>query len=1366
MSEVVHRISGLSPERLEVLRQRLGRKAANVGNAIPRRPGSETLAPLSYSQERLWLIDQLWPGSSAYNMPGALRIAGALCLEALRASLVEIVRRQETLRTRFSDSDGTPWQEVLEASLFQLREVDLDGLEQMEREPLIRRLVEEDSRRPFELSEGLPFRATLVTQTGGEYVLATVTHHIASDGWSMGIFNRETNKLYDAFSRGEASPLLELGIQYGDYSAWQRTTLSGDKLEQMLAYWRDQLSGLPPLLELPTDRARQARPASSAGSVTVKTSSQVNSKLKETSRRQGVTPFMTALAAFAVMLFKYSGQEDVVIGTPTAGRQRRELEELVGFFVNTLVLRIPMQGNPTFSELVDRVRAVCLGAYSHQEMPFEKLVEELHPERNLSHNPIFQVMFVMQNAPKERAKFGDLRVKRMPAGVGSAKFDLQLTIGENLDALWCEIEYNPDLFDAAAMARMGEHFSNILESAVVGTDKAAKLLSMLGHIERDEITGWAKGERRSHRSKWLHECIESQGGSRPDSVAVDCEGSQLSYRELSRKSNRLAWRLRELGAGLETPVGIFSERSIELVVGLLGILKSGGAFVPLEPSHPAERLEYIRAESGAQLVVAQRHVTKPGGSSIGGKLVELEEITEGSTENTARDENPGVKCDGDNLAYIIYTSGSTGRPKGAMNTHRGIENRIMWMQDEYGLEPGECVLQKTPISFDVSVWEFFWPLTAGGRLMLARPGGHRDSEYLAGLIKEKNISTVHFVPSMLDIFIAEDGLAGCGSLKRVICSGEALSWELMKKFRLASTAELHNLYGPTEAAIEVTKWQCEESAEAVRIGRPIANVTTHVLDDDMELTPAGVTGELYLGGVAVGRGYLGRGDLTAERFGPDGIKGAIGERLYRTGDAVKWTREGDIEYLGRKDQQVKIRGYRIEPGEIEGILREQEDVNEAVVMVRGDERGDSRLVAYIVPRKGSAIDASGLREYLKKKLPVYMVPAGYVLMERLPLTGSGKIDRKGLPPEDGGIRGDDERYVAPRTATEEVLCGILGDVLRMDRVGVCDSFFDLGGHSMLAVRLIARIEKQFGTRLGLSTLIEEPTVEQLAKRLQRPEATTNLSLPVAIQVGGSLRPFFCVHPAGGHVLRYRELARHLGPDQPFYGFQASGLDDDRSPHDDVRSMASDYVAQMMSIQPKGPFCIGGWSFGGIVAFEMAQQLCQRGAQVAFLALLDPTNLKTLPYLESEGELPVLLDFAQDLGIPRKQLRAFLERHPNLALSDPLREVLSQAHSWNLLPAEVELPRLVRHFDVFKTNLTAARRYVAYSYPGHLHIFRAGERFQNDSRDPTLGWGELAGGGLDLHTVAGNHFTMVSEPHVKVLAAELGKCLRLSPASQY
>jgi amino acid adenylation domain-containing protein len=2420
MSNVLDRIGELSPERLEVLRQKLSRKVASAGTAISRRTGGERLAPLSYSQERLWFIDQLWPGSSAYNMPGVLRLEGALCLEALRATLAEIVRRQETLRTRFPAEDGMPRQEVLDAGRFHLSEVDLSGLEKIDQEWQTGHLVEQDSQRPFDLSRGLPFRATLVRLTEREHVLATVTHHIGSDGWSMGIFSRETEKLYEAFAGGRASSLLELGIQYGDYSAWQRKTLSGNRLAELLAYWRERLSGAPPLLELPTDRARHAGRASSAGNFTMRTGPEVSSRLKDTSRRQGATLYMTALAAFAVMLFKYSGQEDVVIGTPIAGRQRKEFEELIGFFVNTLVLRVRMQGNPTFGELLERVRAVCLGAYSHQEMPFEKLVEELHPERSLSHTPIFQVMFLMQNAPKERLGLRGLRVKRMPAGGGSAKFDLEVAIGESRDALWCEIEYSPDLFDEAAIARMGGHFLNILDSAAKGSNKAAKLLSMLGEAERDQIIGWAKGERRVHKSSWLHECIELQADSRRDGIAVDCEGSQLSYRELNRLSNQLGWRLRELGVGLDRPVGIFSERSSELVLGLVGILKAGGAFVPLEPSYPVERLEYFRTESGAQVVVASRgRANGRGASALSGKLVELEDVIGESTENTIRDENLGVRCEGDNLAYIIYTSGSTGRPKGAMNTHRGIENRVSWMQDEYRLEPGEGVLQKTPISFDVSVWEFFWPLTMGGRLILARPEGHRDSAYLAGLIKEKNISTVHFVPSMLETFLAEDGLAGCESLKRVICSGEALSWELMKTFRADSTAELHNLYGPTEAAIDVTKWQCEEAAESVRIGRPIANVTTHVLDDSMELTPEGVAGELYLGGVGVARGYKGRPEMTAERFVPDGISGESGRRLYRTGDVARWRRDGNLECLGRKDYQVKVRGYRIELGEIEGGLREHEAVTDAVVVVREDIPGDKRLVGYVlreqgaeitgselrtylrdrlpeymvpgaivelermplmangkldrnalpapeykskesqeeaeaatpleemiagiygsvlgvetvsvaddffelgghsllatqvisrvrkafgvelplrtifeapsvralagavavarssgvlkvtreikaVSRQGSlalsygqqrlwfidqlepgsslynmptalrlegqlsltvleqsltevvrrhevlrtrfgstegeayqvigrprpvsveqidvtgvgeaeevakvlareegeagfdlsrgrlmrvkvvkvrdgkhlllltmhhivsdgwstgilvrelsklyegflngdgswleeldlqyadyalwqrqwmrgdvledqmrywrerlcgvspldlsadyerpavathrgaavgfllrpeltedlkemsrregvtlfmtllaglqvllsrysgqrdiavgtpianrnrletealigffvntlvlrseirgemtfgqllgevrdgvlgayehqdvpfekvveelqpqrdlsrtplfqtvfvlqnndgtqlkmpglslgalqgvqarkakfeltvdlrerysgvggvieystdlfametiermaghlqmllegiaadpqqnissiqvlpererqqilgdwngttspyprekcihqvfeevaartpdavaviydeevltyaelnrranqlssflkdlgvgpevrvgvcidrsiemvigllgilkagaaylpldpatptdrmsflrqdaqvavlltqqrltdelrahwsrlvcldadwseiqtrniensrteaiatnlayvmytsgstgqpkgtavvhrgvvrlvkevayvdlgpdsvmiqaaplafdastfeiwgvllnggrlavlragaptledigrtvkderpttlwmtaglfhlmvdekledlspvrqllaggdvvssthvnklyrelaettvingygptecttfscchtivredlqrrsipigraiantqiyaldkefelapvgglgelhiggdglsrgylnepgltaerfmpnpfsseagrrlyrtgdkgrysasghveflgrndnqtkirgyrvemaeielalgqhpqvresvalACDAPGgkvivayvlgeegaginvneLREYLKKKLPVYMVPTRYVLMERMPLTSNGKVDRKALPAEDGGTRTDDEGYVPPRTTVEEILCGIWGDLLHLDRVGVRDSFFDLGGHSMLAVRLIARIEKQFGVRLGLSTLIEEPTVEHLAKRLERPESIKSLRLPVAIQDGGSLRPFFCVHPVGGHVLRYKELAQHLGPDQPFYGFQARGLDDDQAPHDDVRSMAADYLSQMLSIQPKGPYSIGGWSFGGIVAFEMAQQLRERGDEVALLALLDPTNPKTLPDSEDEGALPVLLHFAQDLGIPRKRLREFLERRPNMALSDQLSEVLSQARAWNLLPTEVELPRLVRHFEIFKTNLSAARRYVAHPYPGHLNIFRARERLPNDFSDQFLGWGELAGEGLELHAVAGNHSTMVSEPHVKVLAAELGKCLRLS-----
>ncbi len=1045
--------------------------------------GGPGAGPLSFAQERLWFLDRLQPGSSAYNIPLALRISGALDAEVLRRVVGEVVRRQEALRTVFPSVEGVPVQVVRPAGEWRLPVQDVGMLPEQAREAAARQLAQAEARRPFELATGPLLRTRLIRLAADEHLLVVVMHHTIGDGASAGVLLRELSALYPALLAGEPSPLPPLPTRYARWAMRQRERLRGDSLERQLAYWRERLAGLV-VLDLPTDRARPpwrgfrgavhrfTVPATTAGA------------LRAVARAEGATPFMALLAGFDLLLARYSGQEDVAVGTPASNRDGAEMAGVIGLFVNTLVLRTTVVAGEGFRTLLGRVRTAALEAFTHQDLPLERLVEEVQPHRDPSRNPLFQVMLAPQSTRLEPVSVGEATWTPEPVDAGAAIVDLTLYTWERSGGeLSASLEYATDLFEAGTIERMAVHLVEVLRGVAAAPERAVAEVPLLLPAERVQLLEEWAATARAFPERCLHELFAEQAGRTPDAVAVAFEGESLTYAGLEARSDRLAHQLIALGVGPETRVGVCAERSLELVVALLGILKAGAAYVPLDPSYPAERLAYMLEDSGVPVLLAQERLLDriPGHAA---RVVCLDR--DAGRVDAERAEPLPLRAEPDSLAYVIYTSGSTGRPKGAMNAHRGIVNRLLWMQEQYGLTPGDVVLQKTPFSFDVSVWEIFWPLVSGARLVLARPEGHRDPAYLTELIERAGVSTAHFVPPMLQAFLDAGEPARCGSLRRVVCSGEALPYELTERFRAALPGvELHNLYGPTEAAVDVTYWACEaRERRVVPIGRPVANTQLYVLDAGGGLVPVGVPGELYLGGVQVGRGYLGRAELTAERFVPDPFGVKPGARLYRTGDRVRWTAAGEVEFLGRADFQVKIRGFRIEPGEIEAALLEQAGVREAVVLAREGAPGSAgpRLVAYVVPAAGAGVTGAALREQLSRRLPEYMVPGAFVVLERLPLNANGKLDRHVLPvPESASGEG---RYAAPRTAAEEVLAGIWAEVLKVERVGVEDGFFDLGGHSLLATQVASRVRRAFGVEVPLRALFEAPTVAGLAGRIE------------------------------------------------------------------------------------------------------------------------------------------------------------------------------------------------------------------------------------------------------------------------------------------
>jgi amino acid adenylation domain-containing protein len=1037
--------------------------------------------PLSFAQERLWFLDQLRPGEISYNLPFALRLRGALDVDALERSLGEIVRRHDALRTVFREQGGTPLQVVAPFGGFRLTRKDLGHLPVDARQAEVQReLVAEATARPFDLSTGPLFRVSLLRLGAEEHVLLLAQHHVVSDGWSMGVLYRELAALYEAYREGRESPLAELPVQYADYAVWQREQLEGGVLERQLAYWRERLAGAPELLELPTDRPRPPVRTYRGATVPVELSPALLERLQALGRSEGATLYMTLLGAFQVLLAKYSGSEDIVVGSPIAGRTRREVEELIGFFINTLVLRTDLSGDPSFREVLRRAREVTLGAYEHQEVPFERLVAELRPERSMSHTPLFQVILTLQTAGGGIDALPGLSVSPVEAERVSAKFDLSLELTPTSRGLRGGLTYPTDLFDRGTVDRMLGHLEQVLEQVAADADVRLSELELLGPAERALVLEtWNRTEAEVPADRCIHELFEAQAARTPGAMAVRFEEESLTYRELNDRANQLAHHLRGRGVGPEVRVGICLERSLEMVVSLLAVLKAGGAYVPLDPGLPAERLAYMLDDSAVPLVLVQAALRESVPAREGVGVLAVDALAERLAAEPA--ENPAGGAGPDSLAYVIYTSGSTGRPKGVMNQHRGVVNRLVWMQAHFGIGVDDVVLQKTPFGFDVSVWELFWPLQQGACLVMARPDGHRDPLYLQEVIERRGVTTLHFVPSMLQPFVEAVEAGRCASLRHVVCSGEALPPALVRRFhdRFAGPVVLTNLYGPTEAAVDVSCWTCprDGAAGVVPIGRPVWNTALYVLDAALRPVPVGTPGELYIGGVQVARGYLDRPGLTAERFVPDPFPVQGGARLYRTGDRARWRADGAIEYLGRLDHQVKVRGFRIELGEIEAALRPAPGVRDCTVVVREDESGDRRLVAYVV---GEA-EAEALRDRLRRSLPEYMVPSAFVFLEALPLTPNGKLDRKALPAPE--LASAEERYEAPADETEQALAEIWAEVLRVDRVSRRDSFFDLGGHSLSAAQMVSRVRQVLEVKVAVGELFTRPVLKDFAREV-------------------------------------------------------------------------------------------------------------------------------------------------------------------------------------------------------------------------------------------------------------------------------------------
>ena len=1310
--------------------------------------------PLTEAQKEIWLAAQMG-GEAAlgYNESLKLEFHGNFNAELFRAATQQIVQRHPILLASFS-SDGQ-WQKIEPIAKLDVPLLDFSAKPKPAQE--LQRLIEKEVSSSFDLTQGPLLRVQIVRLSDHRHVVVWTAHHIVCDGWSGGLIVSELAKIYSALKQG-AAPVLEAPESFRQYAI----TNQGDSEEARDAskYWVKQFADIPTPLELPTDRLRPAVRTAQASTLKRDLPEPLHLLMKKTAGQQRTTLVVLLMAALKTFLYRLTGQTDLVIGLGVAGQAITGQNCLVGHCVNLLPVRSRLEPSGSFQQNLAAVKNSVLDAFDHNQSTIGGILQEIKVPRSPGRPPLVEVIFNIDRDPGA-VEFEGLKFECERNPKRALHFDLFFNFVEGPHSLYLECDYNTDLFDASTIKRWLGHLQTLLESIVAAPTQAIDRLPILSEVERHEITvRWNDTATKYDDVETLQNWFELQVDKTPEALALTSEDQHLTYRELNRRSNQLAHHLKKLGVGPDVRVAVCAERSIEMVVALMGILKAGGCYMPLDPDYPSNRLALMLEDAQPPVILTQETLLP---------RLPLHEVPaiclDSDWARIASEPNAklGVQSTRNDAAYVIYTSGSTGKPKGVVNIHEAIVNRLQWMQDAYRLTAADRVLQKTPYSFDVSVWEFFWPLVTGASLVMARPGGHRDPEYLAQVISQKKITTLHFVPSMLRLFLESAKLPKQSSIRQVFCSGEELGADLQRMFFAASDAELHNLYGPTEAAVDVTYWACrrDDQRSFVPVGRPIANTQIYILDHNLSPVPIGIGGELHIGGIGLARGYLNRPELTAERFIPDLVSNRKGARLYKTGDLSRYLPSGEIQYLGRIDHQVKIRGFRIELGEIGAVLAKHPGIRGCVVTAREDRPGEKMLVAYFEAQGHEAPETSELRDYLKKELPEYMVPAAFVCMDRLPLSPNGKVDTKALPaPEQRSSEGK-EGFLAPRDSVEQVLAQLWAKVLKLQRVGLNDNFFDLGGHSLLAVRIIVEIENIYGRRLPLATLLQAPTVGALSEVLRKENWKPSWSSLVPLQPGGSKPPLFLIHSHGGNVLEYYPLANHLDKDQPVYALQARGLDGNIPKNESLEQIASAYLKEIRTLQSEGPYFLGGFCFGGLVALEAAQQLQAAGQKVALVVMMQTTHPSAPAFAPGSSSAnrwwhraAKRIDLERDNLLQRgfgyfgdrlRRTRDVMQARTQIAFDKKMSN--GNGHKTRASMAYI-LELLGMEHD------RAFMNYVPRPYNGDVLLFRASKQLPGLLTDPSLGWKPVIKGHLEIRELPGHQQNILVEPRVARLADEL------------
>lgn len=1328
--------------------------------------------PLSSGQKGLWFMYQFAPESGAYNIAFTVRIRSQLNIPALQRACQQLVMRHSALRTTFGQHNTEPFQKIHTYQRVCLEETDATTWSW---EELTQKVIE-TYQRPFDLEQGTVWRMCLFTRGDQDYIFLLGIHHIVVDGFSFGILLAELRHLYQAENTGKSVSLNTKVAQYPDFVQWQETMLTSALGEELWSYWQKQLAGELSVLNLPTDKPRKPFQRHQGASYTFELDQELLAKLKDKAKTWGVTLYMTLLTAFAVLLHRYTGQKDIIIASPTEGRSQSEFAATVGFFVNILALRVNIADNPTFSALLTQVRQTVLAAIAHQDYPSPLLVEQFQKQHHLSLTKILRVSFNLMKLQelgadielsvsrqaKPRTDWGGLRLEPFVIPQQEGQNDLVFDMMETQESLLGLLRYNTDLFTATTITRIAEHFQTLLQAIVVNPHQPIGSLPLLGETERQQLLESNYTIDSPHQC--IHQLFAAQVAQTPEAVAVVFQDQQLTYQELNARANQLAHHLQTLGVGAEVLVGICVERSLEMIVGLLGILKAGGAYVPLDPAYPQERLSWILSDAQVSILVTQQKWQNhlPPHTA---KLVYLDT----AFKEEQHRENINIEVQLHHLAYVIYTSGSTGKPKGVMIEHQSLVHFTHTAKTVYEMQPGDRILQFASISFDAAAEEIYPCLISGGTLVL------RTEEMLSSIAHflEKcrdwqltiiDLPTAYWHQLVSELAIAN--LALPNSLRLVIIGGEAALPQQVALWRkyVGSHPQLVNTYGPTEATVVTTicplsdVTSINQARENIPIGKAIAHAQVYILDEYLQPTPIGVTGELYIGGAGLARGYLNSPELTKTKFIPHPFQDTgESQRLYKTGDLGRYLPDGNIEFLGRIDHQVKIRGFRIELGEIEAILNQHPAVRTGLVIVREDVPGDKRLIAYVVLQKPQTT-VNELRSFLVEKLPGYMIPSGFILLESLPLTPNGKIDIAALPVGDRTQLNTNTNFSQPRNPVEEVLVRIWAQVLRFEQISIDDNFFELGGHSLLAAQLMSLINQKFSRRLPLSVLFQYPTVAGLANFLIKNTAVTvQPSCLVPIQPQGNQLPLFCMHSAGGQVMVYQHLANCLGLDQPVYGLQSRALDDPAIEHRSIDEMAVEYAHAIRQLQPHGAYRLVGWSMGGALAVSVAKELEKQGQRVAFVGLLDaflvPDYGLAYEDLLSELALRFSKNFAEAvMNIHPQERQQLLAEFTNLPYFESLRRMMIWGQKRNLVASEITFDVLEKQVALNKTHERLFRGYCPPVIAANIHIWWATERLE--TRLERTDWSQYTTGKIYTEILEGNHFTIINSPDLKIISQQL------------